>query len=506
MKNLKKLLSVMMAFVMVLGFTMLTAQADDPKITITITNPQEGKDYYAYKLFDAVANADGSAVAYTANTSQRNFFETDTIQSELFTFTEIATETDKYTVVLKDGITAEDIANYVNENLDSLIETQKISFTKNGSENPKATVSPGYYFINTTTGSAIELTTATGSSVKVNDKSDINFDKAAKLATGRLSEANATVTDYKVGDEVEFTISFNAYKGWSGVNVTDILDKGLTLKDTQTITVTAYLLGGEQTITPNPLSGHYTANKETITVEGEDKGKEKLTVNFVTPITDKTPASYIFDRDMTVKIVYKATVTSEATFVDGPVANNATLKGDHDWITGNDNVKFKFYQFSIKKIDGETNNALAGAKFTLKDNGNKVVNLSKKTNADGEIEYYYPDANGDAEVETPENGVIVIKGLSGATYTLTETQAPAGYNKLSQAISVNPKADDNTTSIKPVLMDSESDLTEFIINNNKGVELPETGGMGTIMFYIAGGVLLIGAVVLIITNKRMQRN
>lgn len=47
-------------------------------------------------------------------------------------------------------------------------------------------------------------------------------------------------------------------------------------------------------------------------------------------------------------------------------------------------------------------------------------------------------------------------------------------------------------------------VNEFIIANNQGAVLPETGGMGTVIFYVIGGVLVAAAVVLIITRKRMS--
>ena len=88
------------------------------------------------------------------------------------------------------------------------------------------------------------------------------------------------------------------------------------------------------------------------------------------------------------------------------------------------------------------------------------------------------------------SGNIVIWGVdSDKDYTLAEKQAPKGYNMIAGDISVDVKTDDRG---------------EVEAENNTGAELPSTGGIGTTLFYVIGGVLVIGAAVLLIAKRRMN--
>ena len=105
-------------------------------------------------------------------------------------------------------------------------------------------------------------------------------------------------------------------------------------------------------------------------------------------------------------------------------------------------------------------------------------------------------ANGDEasavnSFTTVASGKIVIKGVDLDSYTLVETAAPAGYNKLKDPVEVAVLATNALTVEVP---------------NASGTELPSTGGMGTTIFYVLGSVLVLGAVVLLVTKKRMSTN
>lgn len=92
---------------------------------------------------------------------------------------------------------------------------------------------------------------------------------------------------------------------------------------------------------------------------------------------------------------------------------------------------------------------------------------------------------------TGENGLAVSPELDCGTYFLVEVKAPAGYNLLPGAVSVT-------------VLSSEMNTVTVEIPNQRGSVLPETGGVGTTWFLIIGGVLTVGAVVLLVTKKRMN--
>ena len=95
------------------------------------------------------------------------------------------------------------------------------------------------------------------------------------------------------------------------------------------------------------------------------------------------------------------------------------------------------------------------------------------------------------EVISDENGKVVIYGLAYGTYYLVETQVPAGYNLLAEPYEL--------------IINENSHMDEHIVKvlNNSGMELPETGGMGTTIFMTAGLILVLGAGVLLVTRRRM---
>ncbi len=131
---------------------------------------------------------------------------------------------------------------------------------------------------------------------------------------------------------------------------------------------------------------------------------------------------------------------------------------------------------------------MAGAKF----------NLYKGTNATGEPIHFVQgdngtytvttDENGITELVTPSTGIINVKGLDDGDYRLVETEAPEGYNKLKSPKEINIKAESSDNGENVTV--SGNDIT---VENSTESWLPETGGMGTVIFTVVGvvGVLVI---------------
>lgn len=112
------------------------------------------------------------------------------------------------------------------------------------------------------------------------------------------------------------------------------------------------------------------------------------------------------------------------------------------------------------------------------------------------VSWVYDIANA-TKVTTDANGTASFDGLANGTYHLVETKAPAGYNQMTEAKEVTVAG--STT-------DSEKLSIKAEVANSAGTLLPSTGGMGTTVFYVLGAVLVLGAVVLLVTKKRMSRN
>ena len=126
------------------------------------------------------------------------------------------------------------------------------------------------------------------------------------------------------------------------------------------------------------------------------------------------------------------------------------------------------------------------------------------------------------QITTPADGVIVVKGVKSGRYEITEFKAPDGYNKLTTPVTVEAVKTSSTTTSKTVYLDENGNVTNettatevkvelaniaataVVVVNKAGTELPSTGGMGTTVFYVLGAVLVLGAVVLLVTKKRMS--
>ncbi len=156
-----------------------------------------------------------------------------------------------------------------------------------------------------------------------------------------------------------------------------------------------------------------------------------------------------------------------------------------------DKVVYTF-DLPVFKYDGANNKGLAGAKFSLYDSTGAIVKLTAKDN-----NVYKVDPNGTVtEITTDETGLFTIEGLKDGTYTLTEVKAPEGYNSVADITVVI--AEDGTITM------NGSTITQVKVENNAGSTLPETGGMGTTLFYVFGAILMVGAAVLLVTKRRMN--
>jgi LPXTG-motif cell wall-anchored protein len=212
----------------------------------------------------------------------------------------------------------------------------------------------------------------------------------------------------------------------------------------------------------------------------------------------------------TIVVYYNATLNDNAVVKEAE-NNKAYLEykdnNDETHTTTPDETKTYTWELPVLKYaNGDTNDALAGAKFSLyTDESCTTAVKFHEVKKDGETTVYRVDKRVDkegtvTEITTDATGKFKIEGLDAGTYYLKETEAPAGYNKLDTVVKVvidhNGKI--NATEDQP------AGATQIEVENKSGSELPETGGMGTTIFYVLGSILVLGAAVLLITKKRMN--
>lgn len=492
MKHLKHLLTAALAMFVALVVATPAWAAGTGKITITPptgTQPDATNSYKVYKVFDAVGNGDGK-ISYTVkeskngalpvvpDTETNKFFVDDGGNVHYGTFTESATGTSSVggkkgtitdaTELTDAAITA--IANYVEDPADLVA-----SPTSTGTTAATATgLDDGYYYITTSTGTVVTID-STNHDAAVQDKNTVpgvvktvfgvdtgTFDETGKKALAQLG------TDVKYHGDVTFG------KGSKNVKFHDQMGTGLTLK-TDSIVVTAKDKDG----TAYAMTGKYIVHTSGAELAEGD--------TFVVKFSDGIPEGVV------ATIEYKATVNSDALTIETGKNTAKVSYGDNNNNTPGDSTNVYNAKLTVTKTDG-SGNALAGAGFII------------SRTVEGKTEYYVKTDTAVTWTEnktkatmyetTASSNVIEFKGLASGDYTLIEEKVPAGYNK---AADVNFTIDDADAG----LTDVSANVTETVINQS-GNELPSTGGIGTTIFYIVGGVMIVGAIIALITKKRVN--
>ena len=492
MKRAKKLLTVFLALVMALALAVPAYAANE---TYTITAPDNGHTYEVYQIFTGDYYNDVlSNIKWGQNgTGTTGEAVPSNVTTELTGAT--GSDTEKLKVITK----------YVN------LDSDEYGTVSNG--NP-LTVPGGYYLIKDVDDSqGGENDAYTLYIVQVVDDVDITpkvdvpeFEKKVQDAddTAGTTTGWQDSADHDIGDTVNFQLkgtvadNYDAYKVYQFV-FHDHLSAGLTFNpDSVKVKVDGTL-----------ISNGY----EVVTADLDDG------CTFEVRFADlKDIESVHAGSEITVE--YTATLNSNAIIGSAGNTNTANLEfsnnpndeqGGETGETPDDTVIVFTYKTVIDKVDGEQN-PLDGAAFQLE----KFVANEEGTET-------YNDVKGNWEVvetiEAAEDKTqFEFSGLDDGTYRLTETDTPDGYNTIEPIIFTITAGHDvesdnpGLTSLNGNKVSGEitftpnqgaGSLTATVVNQG-GLELPETGGMGTTVFYIIGGVLVVGAAVLLITKKRMS--
>lgn len=329
------------------------------------------------------------------------------------------------------------------------------------------TLAAGYYLIEASNGSVLAVQTL--DDVTINEKNDYPTvtKEQKKAADSSYTEAEIPA---EIGTYIDYQITVhipaNANKD---IVVVDKMSDGLEYDATTGLTFSPDI------------------SDDVTDVATDDPGYDAdATWSFKIPA-----ATVIANKGTDVVVTYRALITEDC-LTDTGRENEVTLTYDEGNYVLKDNVEYTTYFGGIEKVDGsDTSIKLEGVKFELTV-GDDEFKVSKDD--DG---FYYPDPeNGSNEVETDENGLIIIRGLDNTkTYTLTETETNTGYNLLETPKDLTLEEDEGT---------AYSTATFDQIENNKGSVLPSTGGIGTTIFYIVGAILVLGAGILLVTKRRMN--
>lgn len=458
MKNIKKLFGLLFAFV----FALVQVNAADNG-TITINKAVVDETYSIYRVLDLETyDKTNNHYIYRANEK----FEAFITSTEGQKYLEARNENGATYYVWKTGANVVEFSKaalaYAKANNVIPVDSKKATSTTVKFD--KLTL--GYYLVDTTTGSLLNLTTTNPDAV-IDEKNTVvpKVDKDVKEdSTGNYGKTN----DATIGDTIEFKATITTGAGFTKYVLRDTMSAGLTFNANSVVVKV----------------GTTTVDTSNYTVTS---GKDGYT--FVVEFKD----SYIvtLPKNTKIDVYYTATLNENAVVEVNGNPNELDLAYGENNTTDKVKTTTYTYAFDLVKNDKDKNQ-LEGAKFKLLDKTGKeikvvLVDVTKNI---------YRVAVGNEKGVLIVVGKATIEGLDADEYQLEEVEAPVGYNKLTSTVkfTITGKNGNNTY---------ERVSNEVI--NYTGSQLPETGGMGTTLFLTLGSILVIGFGLLLVTKLRVYK-
>lgn len=466
MKKIKKTLSLLLLLVLSLA-QVGNVKADGTKGTITINNAIVNETYSIYRILDLETyDAQNNHYIYRANTKWQAFIND---ASKGGKYLEAKNENGNTYYVWKENadqvkFTEEAIAyakaNSIEAEAFKTATSTTVKFTE---------LDLGYYLVSSSVGSLLHLTT-TNPNGEINEKNTIKpeVDKEVKEnSTGVYGKEN----DATIGDTVEFKSTITTGAGFKDYVLYDKMSTGLTLNPGS---IKAYVIVNNDEVAID--KDYYNVNTN---VEGYT-----FTITFDNEFIAKQP------RNTKIVVKYTATLNKNATIEGTGNINETNLKYDNGTTETKKTTTYT-YKFNLKKTDADENE-IKGAEFKLYDKDNKEILVVLENEADS---IYRVAVAGETGV-TIKVGHATIKGLDAGTYYLEEVVSPEGYNKLTSKQKVEVKGKNNDNSFH---------INDISVVNYTGSLLPETGGIGTMLFITFGLILILGFGLLLVTKLRAYK-
>lgn len=488
-------LAVMMAVTVLVSALPAKAFAVGEGAMLTVESSNAaflGKTVKAWKMFDAKANADGSAATYTLVDGWKPFFvslgltDDDTLSQRAF----------EHVKSLDDSAKQNDFALKAFKWATGKPAPVTVTSSSGAATGPGVDgkyqasftgLDFGYYVMSPDTN--VERDTMLVNVTKT-DEDTINLKSVFPTVDKTVDNKNHASA--QVGDELTFTLTStlpNAkdYRTYT-FKFKDKMSNGLTYVDDS---VSVWIEGEQSQVDAQ----RYTVSKDT-----PEKG------NLVIELSDyKTNYQKYAGKKITV--TYRALINESAAVINQDNPNSATVEYTTDPTTGGtgeseeSKVHTYTFGFDIDKVDGaNVQTKLEGAVFELHTADGVKIPLVKVQDGVFRPAKQREDAVADDQVKTDFNGKLQFVGLEQGTYQLVETVAPDGYNKLADPIKVIISATYNPDGMlnrwkADVENGSALNGTHVIkVENNKGALLPDTGGMGTVIFTVAGIAIIAGGI------------
>jgi len=503
MKNMRKFASLLLAMVMIFSLSVTAFAEEIPETTPvtfnhTIVGANPGHTYQAYQIFSGDLHADK-----LSNVKWGSGQTTHTVGDD-------ATE------VVETLISESNALALVNSLTLSAEPTKESTYDASTGNYIISDLPAGYYLIRDKEGTldgenaaytdyillvVDNSSSAPKSSVPTIKKKVTDLNDSTQTSTG--GDTNQDSADYDIGDTVPFHIHIelnnhiDSYKTYKLI-VTDTMSKGLTFNEDSVVVK----------LNETAVAADYYNIATTTAADGTTT--IVITFSDIKPLKPESYADLIID--------YTAVLNENAVIGSAgnpnkvylEYSNNPHWDGDGEEEFGKtpeDKVIVFTYKLDVDKVDAEKK-PLNGAEFTLfKYNHDEA---SKNPDTKGWILVKVITGN--------ESSKFVFEGLDDGIYKLVETKTPSGYNTI-DPIEFRITASHDIESDDPKLTEFSGDLLEgnavFTMDkaagsvatqvvNKAGATLPETGGMGTTLIYVVGGIMVLAAGVLLVTKKRMS--
>lgn len=510
MRNFRKMISFMLTIAMVATMMISLAMAEGtPSIVV---NSDDNHSYDVYQIFTANIDASGTLteVALGENGVLPQGTTLEAALAELSAIESTASDSDKLAVITK------------------YFDAGSTPY-KTATKDAAATVETGYYLVNDASTDMKDADDAhTTFIVKVvNDAVTISrkdvkpsvdkqvLDETADAEDGSTNGWGESA-DHAINESFQFKLiatlpadtDYAAYETYKVV-FTDTMSTGVVFESIESVKVGSVTLDASK--------------YESTAVAGDTDKSWTLTIADL-----KTVSGVTLSAGTTVEVIYNAHLNEEAyvnaasgtttnkNTVSLQYSNNPAVSGDGS--TGHDNELGKTpedtvyvftYQVDATKIEKDNASVkLPNAKFQLVGADDQAVEVYK---VEGVYYVYNADINTayasvkTTDIVTDANGQFVIKGLDTGNYKLVETEAPSGYNKCENVdVIISAEHTEDADGLSATTTLSQDSALSYTIEDAKGSTLPTTGGMGTTILYIIGGILVIGAGVVLITKKRVE--
>lgn len=499
MTRCKKLLGAMLSILMVFALTPVMAFAasgtNNDDGTITIENATEGEEYSVYQILELESyNTEAEAYSYKAANDWAHFLGSDAVQGKYMT-----QQNGYFSWV--EGASVPDFAKLAIEYAKSEgsgIEPTRGPVKADGNTVEFKGLSLGYYLLDSSMGTLCSLDT-TDPEVKINEKNDEPFiDKKVQedslMGSENPESSWGSDNTASIGETVNFKSTITARKGAKNYVFHDTMTN-LTF-DASSIKVKIDKANDEADPT------EVNIDKYTVLINGQPgNAPEDETCTFEIKF-HKDFCDTLEDGDSII-IEYSAILNENAIIQEDGNPNVCKLTYGKNSSTTESKTTTYTSGFDLIKIkagddrnDETIQSPLFGAAFRIyeKDSGTPILFFLSAPNT---YTVAAPNHVGETITEIPA-GVAYINGLDIGRYSLEEASTPDGYNSLPD------KVDFEVTRDFTRFADKDKDGNPYgqWIENNTGLLLPYTGGIGTTIFYIIGSLLVVGAIVFIITRKR----